>query len=101
MSRTQSKKPSAFTLVELLVVIAIIAVLIAILLPVVSMARERANRAGCASNLRQLGIALVMYAGDNKGQYPLVRDYNTMPPSDTPSYFTMADAPDPFAPGGP
>jgi prepilin-type N-terminal cleavage/methylation domain-containing protein len=50
-----------FTLIELLVVIAIIAVLIALLLPAVQAAREAARRAQCASNLRQIGLALQNY----------------------------------------
>jgi prepilin-type N-terminal cleavage/methylation domain-containing protein len=64
-----------FTLVELLVVIGIIAVLIAILLPVLQRAKEAANRTNCSSNLRQWGIALTAYAGDNKGNFP----YNGLP----------------------
>jgi prepilin-type processing-associated H-X9-DG protein/prepilin-type N-terminal cleavage/methylation domain-containing protein len=60
----------AFTLVELLVVIAIIAILIAILLPVLSKAKVATTAANCASNLRQLGIALSMYATDNKQYAP-------------------------------
>jgi len=59
-----------FTLIELLIVIAIIAVLIAILLPVIFRAKESANRIKCASNLRQLGLALRIYAVDNAGHYP-------------------------------
>ena len=54
----------AFTLVELLVVLAIIAILTAILLPALSQARHQARRAACAANLRQVGVAIHMYADD-------------------------------------
>src|SRR5256885_15316242 len=60
----------AFTLVELLVVIGIIALLLAILLPVVSRARESANRVACLSNLRQLATAALGYAGENHQRLP-------------------------------
>jgi prepilin-type N-terminal cleavage/methylation domain-containing protein len=60
-----------FTLIELLVVIAIIAVLAAVLLPALARAREKGRRVSCASNLRNLGMALRIYANDADEFFPV------------------------------
>jgi prepilin-type N-terminal cleavage/methylation domain-containing protein/prepilin-type processing-associated H-X9-DG protein len=66
-------KQSGFTLIELLVVIAIIAILAALLLPALSQAKEKSKRISCLNNLKQMGVAMVMYAGDNGDLVPTVQ----------------------------
>ena len=72
-------KRSGFTLIELLVVIAIIAILAAILFPVFARAREKARQASCSSNLKQLDLAMLMYAQDYDGKLRATTNYPNGP----------------------
>src|ERR1700722_526430 len=69
-------KRRAFTLIELLVVIAIIAILAALLLPALSSAKAKAQKASCENNLRQLALAWTMYCGENRGLMPSCVPYH-------------------------
>ena len=73
-----------FTLIELLVVIAIIAILAAILFPVFARAREKARQTACLSNLKQLGLSVIMYANDYDETYPLEFSITANPATQAP-----------------
>ena len=93
--RLRRRTPSAFTLIELLVVVAIIAVLAALLLPALSKSKDKASRTSCTNNLRQLGVAMVMYTNDNQDWMPWCQWHNAFGPSWL--YKPVDDAaPDPF-----
>jgi prepilin-type processing-associated H-X9-DG protein len=85
----------AFVFVELLVVLALLALLVPVALSSACRARETANRVKCGSNLRQIGQALMIYAQENKGEYPRTR----YQPGVAPTQYTGVFAANPFTAG--
>ena len=88
LSRTRRR---GFTLIELLVVIAIIAILAAILFPVFAQAREAARKASCTSNMKQCGLAILMYAGDFDDQLPWAASNALMPAIPTVTWYDLCE----------
>jgi prepilin-type N-terminal cleavage/methylation domain-containing protein/prepilin-type processing-associated H-X9-DG protein len=70
MRTTRAPDRRALTLVELLVVISVIAILAALLLPALAAGQQKARKTACLSNLRQVGLAIILYANDNGGNLP-------------------------------
>jgi prepilin-type N-terminal cleavage/methylation domain-containing protein/prepilin-type processing-associated H-X9-DG protein len=67
-------QPTGFSLLEVLVVVAVIGLLLSVLLPALRMAKVTAQRVGCSHNLKQIGLGLDMYVGDNDHVYPCASD---------------------------
>jgi prepilin-type N-terminal cleavage/methylation domain-containing protein/prepilin-type processing-associated H-X9-DG protein len=99
MGRRRRRHGGGFTLVELLVVVGIIAVLIGVLLPALAGARRSAREVQCASNVRQLCIALLDYAGQNKGKFPPNDDFSGPMGEHVAVWWTDEERIGPYVPG--
>jgi prepilin-type processing-associated H-X9-DG protein len=96
-----AKRRAAFTYVELLVVLVLILLAIAFLLPTRRTHGDSANRVKCASNLRQIGQAILLYSNDNRGVYPRTRASIPDAAGPTPVWGTGVAATQPFKEDGP
>ncbi len=97
--KIRASQRHGFTLIEVLIVIAIIAILASVLLPSLARSKQSAQRAGCLSNFRQIGLAFSMYVSENADRFPDRRDlkielgyrpWTTWPPSDPRSGWAAA-----------
>jgi prepilin-type processing-associated H-X9-DG protein len=93
-----SSKP--FTFLDLIIVVFILTLLPAAAIVQTRRAREQANRIKCASNLKQIGLSIQIYANENKGAFPRTL-YDVKAENPIPTEYTGVDAPNPFKPGGP
>jgi len=84
----RTRRPTGFTLVELLVVIGIIALLVAMLLPALNKARRASQTVACLSNLRQIGLGIIMYASEQHGQLP-AGQWENWTPGDDARWYTL------------
>lgn len=95
-----TQRPAAFSLIDLWAILAILAVLFAAFGPTAWYVRRGNGRIACASNLRQIGMAIQLYANENGGKFPRAR-YDPAAENPVPTAYTKWQSPDPFAPDGP
>ncbi|HEY8668956.1 MAG TPA: hypothetical protein VIL86_20070 [Tepidisphaeraceae bacterium] len=89
----------AFTIVDLLAGLCAGVIILGLLIPLIARADEADTRKNCASNLRQIGQAIMLYCNENKGNYP--RTLYNVKTADRPNFYTGVNADDPFGKNGP